>query len=211
MYLDSLIKIHWTQIRGALNPQEYLSQEELERFQEITFPLRREQFLAGRVLAKKILMEELDLEVSFQEISFINSADHLEPRFYVRGEPLENYFCSISHKDSWVAVIFSNLKGVGIDIEFIKELSPKVHEYMQSESETLTHNSVQVWTVKEACLKALGLQLNRSNMQTLSLNESEQKISEHPLYFQSREIGEYLLSWVIPTKFQLEPIQVNLY
>ena len=67
-----------------------------------------------------------------------------------------NPLFSLSHtQNTAVAISHSDLqvKGIGIDIEFKKELNPKAKKFFLK-NESMAINPLEAWTIKEACFKA---------------------------------------------------------
>jgi len=126
-----------------------------------------EHSLVGRILAKKIVSNEMLIS---------NNKVHIGKNKL--GKPIikkpcvSNLDISISHSDNYWAIGISDNGKIGVDIEFLKGrnfetikncLSVDEEIYINSgeEIEQRLENFYEIWTRKEACLKALGTGLQK--------------------------------------------------
>ena len=157
-------------------PFDALTQQERARAQAIGSVSRREQFLAGRWLAKTMLAE---VQGGAPEDWKIDAHAHAKPR--VIGHDLQ---LSISHSGPLVACCIAN-RAVGIDIEGFDRARPVAEmaslvcsEHEQSSLrplhvDALTQRFFQLWTAKEARLKQLGASFDIGALRAIQMAPSE--------------------------------------
>lgn len=118
-------------------------------------PERRRQFFTGRFLLKTLVPEF--------PIDQIELADSGRP--FLHEQTLQ---FSISHTDHFAAVVISQTKAVGIDVEVVSVRARRVRRkflsetedqlikrYTLSEQSTEDHLYTMAWSIKEAAFKAL--------------------------------------------------------
>lgn len=111
-------------------------------------------------LAWKILGEML-AEYGINDLSAVRRNEHGKP--YIEGGP---HF-SISHCKKAIAVVVSEQE-VGIDIEDLeRRFSPALIRYTMSKEEQQEGNPIELWTRKEAYLKAIGTGIHGDMKQVL--------------------------------------------
>jgi phosphopantetheinyl transferase len=145
----------------------YLSKAEQSIFDGFRFDLRRDSFLAGRWVAKRLIQNVLLPDKSFCEISILNESSG-KPYAVYDGERLDGEL-SISHAGKWAAAALSvDGLSVGVDIEVTTPRSSAfVVDYFSSGECALLNdrtdkydlNVTVIWSAKESMLKALGLGL----------------------------------------------------
>lgn len=118
-------------------------------------PERRRQFFTGRFLLKT-----LEPDFPIEQIALADSG-----RPFLPDQTLQ---FSISHTDHFAAVVISQTKAVGIDVEVVSERARRIHRKFLSEEEELLlknlvlpepasedHFYTMAWSIKEAAFKAL--------------------------------------------------------
>jgi 4'-phosphopantetheinyl transferase EntD len=154
------------EVGAACPPEQFLSDQELERYQNYRLPKRRCEFLGGRVCAKLALRQyhpELPLPPQLIEIA---SAPGGRP---LRSLPVVTIFgdlyLSISHGGELVGAVVAEVP-CGLDLQPIRDNLVRVREkYCLPEEERLLQSSLAaldeqrrlglLWTAKEAVKKAL--------------------------------------------------------
>ncbi len=138
-----------------------LDEEKLSQYNATTHKARKKVTLISNGLAKEKIAEEYSIDV--KDIVF---------SVHTNGKPFckshTNIHFSISHSGTFVAVAISD-KEIGIDIELLKEPSEKIINRVCCENEINVINSsenkkekfTEIWTEKEAYLKALGTGIDR--------------------------------------------------
>jgi 4'-phosphopantetheinyl transferase len=146
------------------------------RLQAIASITRREQFLAGRWLAKNMLVEARG---GSPEDWHIDADAQKKPS--VMGHDLE---LSIAHSGPFVACCISD-HTVGIDVERIDRVRPVVdvatlvcsgHEQTVLhglQGNELTQHFYQLWTCKEARLKQLGAAFDMNALRAIQIAPTE--------------------------------------
>jgi 4'-phosphopantetheinyl transferase len=149
-----------------------LTHEEEIRLQAIASINRREQFLAGRWLAKKMLTE---VAGGSPESWCIDADSQTKPR--VVGHDLQ---LSISHSGPFVACCIAGL-ACGIDVERgdharpVAEMAALVCSGQEQGAlsnvagHALTQHFLQLWTCKEARLKQLGLPFDVNALRSIQM------------------------------------------
>lgn len=227
-------KISWMMLDESTIPQDlgWLSSEELDRFQTFRFQKRRQDWLAGRWVAKKLLLA-LNTNINslnFFEISIRNQPEGA-PFPLLRGEKLKGCL-SISHRGGRSVAAFTDNPGVsiGIDLELIEEKSDGFIEdyFTQSEAERLfsypdderASLASLLWSGREAMLKAhqTGLRLDTRHIELqcpVWMGKSEWqpiKILQYPATMHSMKLyWKYIHPFVITMAIQHknQPQQVN--
>ena len=140
---------------------EILSADELARANRLQDTKIRDRWIAGRILLRKLLAELLKCDAA--SIHFTYGEDG-KPRLAASNELSFN----ISHSGSQAVFAFSHVLELGIDIEEMHPLSAmdRVMQLVFSESEIESVRCLsggneiqaffQIWTLKEAFLKAIG-------------------------------------------------------
>ncbi|MEM1106301.1 MAG: 4'-phosphopantetheinyl transferase superfamily protein [Pseudomonadota bacterium] len=150
---------------GERSGNRLVSEEEHRRAREMKNPSRRAEFLTGRRLIRRMIGARLGLPP--EEISLAVMATG-QPR--LAGPSQIPIHFSISHSMGLVACAVAGIP-VGIDVEAFDRISaPRAHaraHYHPSEYTHLTKLSardqgvvaMELWTLKEAFAKAIGLGL----------------------------------------------------
>lgn len=144
----------------------WLTRGECERWRRIRAPQRAWQWLAGRWLAKQLLLDEVvDRKLSTLDLQ-IESRDARDrgtrPRVFCRGQ-LQPWQVSISH--SWgtvyVAVALGGRARIGVDVTSRRSLSPAFARFWLTPAERewcgeSAELACCLWSLKESFYKALG-------------------------------------------------------
>ena len=179
--------------------QHWLTDSELARYQAITSSPRKNQFLTGHYLVRK-MASRIFKNLPFDWI-YYQDAEHMRRLKCNKDSQLELYV-SISHSGEWIAAAISHAP-IGIDIETFTKLRNFLaianHVFSESEithlkycdSEELKQNFYLYWTLKECVAKQYGhgLRFETSRAQTpISVSESEQACMH------SWQCNEYVVS-----------------
>ncbi len=140
----------------SLAPNE---QDCLSRLQS---PLRRQQFISGRILAKRLL-SGLDGDPDPSTYHLEADSPQGKPRPHHRRHPLPDIDLSLAHRGQWVALAAGHHSRIGIDIEIKRPLrdASTLREFLSASREeaALVHHPndwLRFWTIKEAALKLNG-------------------------------------------------------
>lgn len=126
-----------------------------------------EHSLIGRVLAKKIVSNEMFIPHN----SVLIGKNKLGKPIIKKPSGL-NFDISISHSDNYLAIGICDNGKIGVDIEFLTDRNFEIFKKCLSVDEEIYINSgegttqrlenfYEIWTRKEACLKALGTGLQK--------------------------------------------------
>jgi phosphopantetheinyl transferase len=150
---------------------------------------RRRDWLAGRLSAKRLIMEHLhdrgESDRRPAEIEII-SGSHGEPRALIHGEPLSGMALSIAHSGGCGFAGLSEVSQegrIGVDLERLRPVRPDIIKRFLSAAEReallsrfpderASEGIVLFWALKEAAFKAL-----RPAFPTLSLRQLEVRLS----------------------------------
>lgn len=149
------------QLPGALNPP---SEEERVRAARFRQPSDRGRFLAARALLRHALCEASEGEIAAEDWTF--RVDAIGKPEVAGGRPQISF--NLSHSRGCVAVATSRYGPIGIDVESALpdsrlEIVPDVLTAREQGMLRLLGRRkqwdrfIRLWTVKEACGKALGL------------------------------------------------------
>jgi len=170
--------------------EKALSLPEQALYETFRSERRRHDWLAGRVAAKKLIIEhhraqgDGDLKPAEIEITY---GPHGSPQALIRGEPLEEMALSIAHSCGHGLAGLSQLNyegRIGVDIERIRPLHPRLAARFLSPEElgelqarfSSTEGIILYWTLKEAALKALWpITTPRPSMRQLRVRLAEQE------------------------------------
>lgn len=144
------------------DPLEFLSRGELEQYDALRVPKRRDEWLAGRYAAKKLLISRWLKGAPMQSVEVYADAEGRPVCMHGGAE----YALSITHSGDFAAAASAG-KGsrfIGVDLERVEPRDPawqgdffRPHEAEPGlpKDEAFT----RAWALKEALLKALGLGL----------------------------------------------------
>ena len=197
-----------------------LTDRELKTLEGFRIKKRRDEWLAGHLAVKRAFIRHAGYEsgLGFRdlEVCYLRSG---KPVLYVRGERSE-YGISISHSHRW-AIGGVSSDNIGIDIELIEPKSRTVEEIVLCEEELEILNAAQdrnkaftqLWSAKEAFVKALGigLMVNFHDIRVLDLMENRVILDGGTV--ESSAFGEYLISLCVlkeitpyPSSHSLHPL-----
>lgn len=187
----------WTQLRAAKIDElesefgtlelDWLSADELQRYQTITAANRKHQFIAGHYLVRLMAGHHFNNSASQWAFRIDESQSRRLSSSQVGHADL---YVSISHSGDWIAAAISNVP-IGVDIETFT----KPRDYLRiasqvfsgaeiarlnaSEQDKLAQQFYLYWTLKEAVAKqsGAGLKLKTARSQTAkevtSLSDAE--------------------------------------
>jgi 4'-phosphopantetheinyl transferase len=146
-----------------IDPAQALSDEELRRAQSFKMPAERDRFLAGRALLRYVLTQRTGGAIP---VSGWRYRDGLYGKPIVDAG-LRSLEFNLSHSGTCVAVAVCKGQPLGIDIESIApedcdDIVPDVLTERELRRLDLYSRDrqrvefVRIWTMKEACAKALG-------------------------------------------------------
>lgn len=163
--------------------KKYLSEEELARVETLRFPKRRDEWILGRITAKRLLracIPEL-AKTKYQRLTIANRPSGA-PYVALDGSSLALQV-SISHRQGMAAAAVTSSPdiGLGIDLEWVEERDPSFYSdyFTPAEFELLPASpagerariGTLIWSAKEAMLKALGqgLRLDTRSVEVLRI------------------------------------------
>lgn len=161
----------WTEAQSA--GLDFLGEEERRRLDTFKAAARREQFVAARWLARRMLIEQRGGTPGDWELGAIA---HTPPRL-LRG-PDPALHVGLSHSGEWMACVVSTTP-VGIDLETVtrpRKVAPLARQSCSDEEqaelsalppERQLAAFYRMWTQKEAWLKQRGLGIDFSLMRGL--------------------------------------------
>lgn len=167
----------------ASEARKYLSSEELTKFEGLRFPKRRDEWVLGRITAKRLLktcVPEM-AQVEVQRLTIANQPSGA-PYVTLDGRPAALQL-SISHRQGLAAAAVTANTGIGlgIDLEWVEERDGSFYsDYFTPAELDLLHGSpdgqkdrcgMLIWSAKEAMLKALGqgLRLDTRSVEVLRI------------------------------------------
>ncbi|MDC0879083.1 4'-phosphopantetheinyl transferase superfamily protein [Flavobacteriaceae bacterium] len=136
----------WKVILGELSPKK-LNNEEIKLFKLKKSNILREQFLATR---KILTLENSDYIITY----------NLDGKPYLNNK----YTISISHSHEIAALVVSNKKKIGLDVQFKESKILKIQNKFLNKFEKINigedpsiHILTMLWTSKESIYKAISL------------------------------------------------------
>lgn len=166
----------WAEAQAA--GLDFLGSEERERLGSFKAAARREQFVAARWLARRLLIEQRGGSPGHWELGAIA---HTPPRL-VRG-PDPALHVGLSHSGDWMACVVST-SPIGIDLETVtrpRKVAPLARQCCSDEEQALLAALppeqqlaafYRMWTQKEAWLKQHGLGIDFSLMRGLRVRRA---------------------------------------
>ncbi|MFF2175656.1 4'-phosphopantetheinyl transferase family protein [Lysinibacillus sp. NPDC058147] len=164
-----MIKVYWLSIPKSLKLEDisscvkFLDLEEQTTYKSYKVDFKKKEFLIGRLLLKYIISKHLNLDLS--DIAFQKKQYGKLYLKNVRGEETTNLDFNLTHSEGIVACALAN-RVVGIDVEYMKEIHLDIIKQVLSNDEMLFLQAYpkemwkklfyQIWTRKEAYLKAIG-------------------------------------------------------
>jgi 4'-phosphopantetheinyl transferase len=148
---------------------ELLSPMEREKYTQMRFPKRRNEWLRGRIAAKHLLRHSHpDFAGLLPQAITISNEPEGAPYYLLNGKEHISGCLSISHRDdlAFCALTLDPQTKIGVDLEYVEARIPGfAHDYFtQTEIEQVNVSAPEsrdllvtlIWSVKEAMLKALG-------------------------------------------------------
>jgi phosphopantethiene--protein transferase domain len=142
----------------------YMPAPAQERFSRFSRGADVQRSLLGEMLARYLLTDRL--KINCNEIVFAVGANG-KPAFPKGG----NLHFNISHSGQWAVCALANVP-VGVDVERLRKVNPGLAERFFSPDEVATLKAlppemqttkfIQLWTLKESFLKAIGRGLTRT-------------------------------------------------
>lgn len=148
---------------------------------------RQEEMYLGRLVAKRLVAENIRYEGQLKDIELIRKKDKEKPKLFINNIHINNDV-SIAHNDMYVVVGFSHNDKIGVDVEnfnlildrsFINyAFSKEEVEFWRKYEKKYNNIWILLWTIKEAIGKALdvGLSLGMDFIKIL-MNEDKLSIS----------------------------------
>lgn len=205
---------------GELNAEfdssnlHWLSDDERARYQAITSPSRKGQFLAGHFLVRK--MASRVFKNLAHDWTYYQDAESMR-RLKCITESSPELFVSISHSGNWIAAAISDAP-IGIDIEtFSKQrdfIAIASHVFSSAEirylkscnAQELKHNFYLHWTLKESIAKQYGTGLKFEISRVLSpilVSEGEQAS------MQSWQCPDYVIALATEVAINIETLGLS--
>jgi 4'-phosphopantetheinyl transferase len=140
--------------------ERWLSADELRAWQRWQNHERRATWLAGRMLAKRLLGERLAAPAEIHIESRASDGQHGErPVAFVAGRPVD-WALSIAHSERGVLVAISRERGVRLGVDLVGRAATRGRldwTFTEAERRRLADGSrlpEQLWAMKEALYKA---------------------------------------------------------
>ena len=150
----------------CLSNSKYFSIPEIESFERFKFENVKKEKMASALLKNKYIGEY-----------------HLNEY----GKPVsDKTFFNISHTDGYIVLVMDQVP-VGIDIEKIKPVEDDLKEFVSNEEEKLyihdDQSFFEVWTNKEALVKANGKGINKKPNTIPGLPINGKRVYENKTFF----------------------------
>lgn len=160
--------VYWSSLdQDAVDGRSFLSSEEEKIFSGFRFEPRRESYLSGRLVAKRLISRALKTDLPERSISILNGPGGA-PYAVIDGQRVPGVL-SISHAGGQAAAAFTTVNiRLGLDLEQVRpRASAFVKDYFTEQEQALLgrHSAdhdrdiTLIWSAKEALLKALGIGL----------------------------------------------------
>lgn len=160
-----MIKIFYFNKRGIQKKDiqkclGFLSEEEIEKYKKYKKEDDAENFAFARFFSKNILSGIFNIEA--EKIVF-EIQPHGKPK--LKFPEIKNFDFNISHSGEMIVVAINDQGDVGVDIEKIQEIDfSLINEFCTKNEEIYINKNIEeklkrfyeIWTLKEAYLKALG-------------------------------------------------------
>lgn len=142
---------------------DILSSDEIDRANRFHFEKDRKRFIAGRGILRSLLSRYLDLDPRALQFAY---SDRGKPSLFT--DTPENIDFNLSHSNELVLYAFARNAAIGVDIEYLRQMSDikqlakrffSLREYeaiAQLPPSEQQRAFFQAWTCKEAFLKAKG-------------------------------------------------------
>lgn len=163
---------------------KFLSSDEIDRAAKFHFPLHRKRFIAARGILRQLL--GIYLEVSPDRLTF-TYGDRGKPQLELATSAVNRSInFNLSHSQKYAIYGFSSHQPIGVDLEYVRDMPDalKIAQRFFSKNEyklicntaATEQNQIffQLWTAKEAYLKAIGTGLAGSlSSIDLTLNQAQ--------------------------------------
>ncbi|AJA48997.1 4'-phosphopantetheinyl transferase Sfp [Clostridium pasteurianum DSM 525 = ATCC 6013] len=194
---------------------KYISAEKIQRLLRFRISEDKKRGMVSDLLVRYLICNKL--KIKNHEINFtVNKFGKPFLKDYIGLE------YNISHSNELVVCAIGNY-GVGIDIEYIKDIDLNTANYVFSTEEYEEYNNVSlnkkldyfysIWTLKESLIKAKGMGLHiPMNSFTLTRNSNKELYclyNNSKYYFKEYSIPEYKLS--ICSKMKAFPKDIQFY
>jgi 4'-phosphopantetheinyl transferase len=184
--VENEVHLHYLEFEPWLHLVSYfsdwLSQDEQERVARLRFADGRDRFILSHAYTRSVLACYLGIHP--REVEFKTSSTG---KPWVSHHAVDNFGFNLSHCKTYVAIAVAPTPWIGVDIEDhrpqVDALGIAKRYFTQPEADSL-HNLppeeveqrfLQLWTCKEAFVKAIGLglsySLNRFEVEGLQSNE----------------------------------------
>ncbi|MFT2091852.1 4'-phosphopantetheinyl transferase family protein [Paraglaciecola sp. 2405UD69-4] len=186
-----------------------LNTEDCQRYVSFKKVSRKQQFGLARYLIKQVLLKYYDIPVE-HNYTFNHYCE------WVVTDTHDKFYISISHSKNIVAVAISVVEQkIGLDVEFIKDrnYSELINHFCSEpekrlfkDSEDKRNTFYQLWTAKEAYIKAYQLTLidiTKIDLPSLYDKENQWHIQKHFL-----EEEKYCLSLLSHSSLNISPQKV---
>lgn len=179
MILPPQIAVRWAGPELPDDAEQMLAPDERRRRDSFGSAKRRREFLLGRVAARQLLADQLDVEpgavllrvADDDAVEVAESALHL----------------SIAHSGGRAVAAVAPFR-VGVDLEELQPRDPSVVRFMLHPDDSIRYESwtlppderlIACWTVKEAVLKALrtGFRLSPKTLRLKEIDEEARVVS----------------------------------
>ena len=210
--------------RNRHNMIKSLNDKELIYYHQYKRDKNQLEYLGGRVLLKSLIInyyKELNKDLSFLDINTPRNHDG-SISLFIRSEPIDDLYFSISHKDQYIFVVASPSQ-IGVDVEKISDKLVKlkskyinntedhlIHDYHQSTNHhPLENHYCRLWTAKESLVKLTkGNLLDTFKKSQLAQIDKDQLILTYPVenkvkHFLARHhiLDDYLFTTLVETVY----------
>ena len=152
IYLANINNLSWSVLQDQKKILSHSAQLDIEKF-------RFEQDKCRSLVGKMLLLYSLQCHEQFQQshLPIIDYGLYQKPFIH----SIKGHF-NISHSHDWVACVYSSNGEVGIDIEHVKPINIIDYKDVMTENEyqralnNPNFDFFQLWTLKEAIMKAQG-------------------------------------------------------
>lgn len=219
------------------DPSSYLGGREKEIYQKLRFVKRQNDWLGGRLAAKR-LMQMVDARWNQKQRSEIEilSEERGAPYPMISGWQGNSGRVSISHSNGYVFCAYSsNEIQMGVDLEMIEPRAGEFAGDFFTEKEvgqlsTLGNTNktlfvTVIWSGKESVLKALstGLRVDTRSIEVVLPGFSEEStrwsrlglmsnlVKDNSLSLVWRREGDFVLTACVPSNKEIDLHQVDLY
>ncbi|WP_340701564.1 4'-phosphopantetheinyl transferase family protein [Brevibacillus borstelensis] len=210
--MEKRVEIYWLHVDEEMQPAhlksclEVLDQEERTVYERYLVDFKKVEFLLGRMLLKSMIGQKRG--VLPEEVRFIKNEYgklFLDSR-HVAGSIKRPLFFNLSHSGRMLVCAFSEIEKTGIDVEAVKKdccfevmrtvFVPEEIAYVeQQETPSMKREAFyQLWTRKEAVMKALGKGFSLPPL-SFSVPLARGRVDEQPFsYYTCAPLEGYMVS-----------------